>query len=451
MVGGRGMNLSRRDLLRYGAVAGGLALVPGGLAACSSSAGSGAGAGAGGPVKLTYWDTNAGPDRTPLWQDILARFEKANPNIKVEYVGVPQGDAIQKIQTAIAGGQVPDVANGLVSTIAPYIAQNGLLALDKYFDAWKGAGRKSDFTKATIDSARSAAADRKLYAMPFTSNVNVIYYRKDLVKQLGLPDPGSSWDNFYAVADGLTDPGKGMYGFALRGGQGSVLAIESWLYAATGVDSYFDHSGKSTLVGPKMTAALKRWAGMFGTSASQNDLQSDYKAMTAEFDGGQAGMFFHNLGSYTDHTGTLGADKVGVAVLPPAPNGKLTIEGLAQTGNVVFKGTQHPEEAWKLAAYIARSGVQGPYNKAIGQLPTSTKALGESWIKDSAAVVAAQTAVNDPSAVIVDAPLKMPAYSTIQVEMEPELQKVLLGKLAAGDFLKTWADKLNAARAQQQG
>ena len=40
-------------------------------------------------VKVVFWDDNTGPQRTPIWEELITRFEKENPTIDVEYVGLP--------------------------------------------------------------------------------------------------------------------------------------------------------------------------------------------------------------------------------------------------------------------------------------------------------------------------------------------------------------------------
>ncbi|MGH7922239.1 MAG: ABC transporter substrate-binding protein, partial [Candidatus Dormibacteraceae bacterium] len=341
--------------------------------------------------------------------------------------------------------QVPDVANPGVGSISPFIAQNGLLPLDKYFDSWKG---KSDFAGNVIASVRSVAPDKKLYAMPYSANLNVLYYRKDLVDQAGLPSPGTSWSNFYKVAAALTKPNQGIYGFGLRGGSGSVATIESWLYAATGINTFFDSKGHATLDKPQMVSALERWVGMYGKDTSKSDLNNEYRAMAAEFDSGHAAMIFHNLGSYPGHVTSLGASKVGVTVLPPAPNGKTTLEGLSYLGNVILRGSKHPEQAWTFVAYLSAAAAQSYFNQQIGQIPADKKAADEPWVKQNAAAQAAKTALAGKNAVIVSPPLYLPAYSTTQVQMEPALQKVLIGQLSAQSFLQQWASQLNTALSQ---
>src|SRR5690242_3452948 len=97
------------------------------LAGCGSGSSSGSG---GGTTKITFWDDNGGPARTPVWQHIIDEFQKANPNIKVEYVPVPIAQIQQKYDTAIAGGGLPDVGGVSTAMLANLVPQKALDAVD---------------------------------------------------------------------------------------------------------------------------------------------------------------------------------------------------------------------------------------------------------------------------------------------------------------------------------
>src|SRR5260370_32366244 len=82
-------------------------------AACggTTSSGGGGSAASSAPVTITFWDTNAGPDRTPVWQELIRRFEAANPTITVQYVGLPLAEQLQKLHAAVISAPVPPVPN----------------------------------------------------------------------------------------------------------------------------------------------------------------------------------------------------------------------------------------------------------------------------------------------------------------------------------------------------
>src|SRR5690348_7966828 len=86
----------------------------GALAGCASSGGSAAA----GKVTITFWDDNGGPERTPIYQHLIAQFEQQNPDIAVKYVGIPIDSVQQKYDTAIAGGAPPDVGGATTSFLS---------------------------------------------------------------------------------------------------------------------------------------------------------------------------------------------------------------------------------------------------------------------------------------------------------------------------------------------
>ena len=84
-------------------------------------------------VNLIFWDENSGPDRTPIWEKLIDDFEKENPNIKVEYVGLPKDEAKSKLDAAIAAKDTPDVASLQSSWLPEFSIRGALLPLDDYF------------------------------------------------------------------------------------------------------------------------------------------------------------------------------------------------------------------------------------------------------------------------------------------------------------------------------
>ena len=103
-----------------------------GTTATPGSAASGDWGKAAGTVE--FWDTNANPVLSKKWGELIAQFEAKYPAIKVKYVGLPNSSYLQKVDNALATGQVPDVM--LVGNdLAGFVAQNAMEPLDKAFTA----------------------------------------------------------------------------------------------------------------------------------------------------------------------------------------------------------------------------------------------------------------------------------------------------------------------------
>src|SRR5690606_41637729 len=105
-----------RLLLRAAACAF-LALI---VAACGSN-----GPSESGKVTISFWDNNGGV-RTPIYKELIKRFEQANPDIRVEYVGIPISSVQQKYDTAVAGGHTPDVGGVTTPYLANLVGQQAL-------------------------------------------------------------------------------------------------------------------------------------------------------------------------------------------------------------------------------------------------------------------------------------------------------------------------------------
>ncbi|WP_307445821.1 MULTISPECIES: extracellular solute-binding protein [unclassified Paenibacillus] len=66
---------------------------------------------------ITFWAAATTPERDTFWQGVAKDFMAKNPNITINYLGVP-GDLtgyIQKVNVAIAAGEGPDVINNFTS------------------------------------------------------------------------------------------------------------------------------------------------------------------------------------------------------------------------------------------------------------------------------------------------------------------------------------------------
>jgi len=177
------------------------------LAACSSSTSSSAPAAssapAGGsasassssalsqPATLTWWAW------APQDKQLVAAFEKAYPNIKVNLVNAGTGTAeYTKLQNAIkAGSGVPDIAQ-IEYYALPQFALGGSLA------DLGTAGLSSDqgqFSSAVWDSVQVSG---KLVGLPQDTGPMALFYNKTVFDKYGLTVP-TTWAQFAADATKL--------------------------------------------------------------------------------------------------------------------------------------------------------------------------------------------------------------------------------------------------------
>jgi multiple sugar transport system substrate-binding protein len=410
-----------------------------------SGAGGDKGAEGSGKGEIVFWDNNGGV-RTDIWKEIIADFEKANPDIDVKYVGVPSTDYQSKIDTALQGGGLPDVGGVGAAMLAGFAAQNALEPLD---DRLAKSALNGKLNEDMVASLKAAGGGDKLYSIPTSANNGVLYYRTDLFQKAGLEEP-TTWDRFYEAADKLTNSGKNEFGYTIRGGAGSIAQALDAMYGQSGITSFWDASGEKTTVNdPKNVTALEKYAKLYKKVTPAADLNNDFTKMVAQWDSGTIGMLNHNLGSYQDHVKALGTEKFRGIPQPAGADGKRVQVSNPVDGVGVFQSSKNKDAAWKFIEFAVSQAENSKFNESAGQVPANNEAAKDAWVSEAEPTKLAAAALTDGSTTIVQLPYYLPDWNTIsKADNEPNFQKVLLGDTSAKEFLDTMAEQLNAAQAE---
>lgn len=189
---------TRNSAMRASIAAGSLALVAASLVGCSSG-GSGGGSGNGGKVTISFLTQNAAPNPQTA-KDLIAAFEKANPNIKVKLDTQPggtQGDNLMK--TKLSTGSMDDVFNYNSGSLLQALNPDTQL-VDLSDQPWV-----KDLTK---DFKTVVSTSKGLYGAPIgTSQGGAVMYNKAVYQKLGLSVP-TSWSEFMSNSEKIksSDP-----------------------------------------------------------------------------------------------------------------------------------------------------------------------------------------------------------------------------------------------------
>ena len=141
-------------------------------------------------VQFASWGSKSEVD---ILKPILSDFENENPDIKVDFMHIPQ-NYFQKIHLLFASNTAPDVIF-INNQYLPVYANAGLL---EELHASNGFYPKS---------LEALSLNGKLYAIPrYVSNL-VIYYNKNIFDKKHIPYPSANWtfDDFLKTAQKLTD------------------------------------------------------------------------------------------------------------------------------------------------------------------------------------------------------------------------------------------------------
>lgn len=152
-------------------------------------------------VQFSTWGTQS---ELEVLKPILSEFEKENPDIKVNFIHIPQ-NYFQKIHLLFASNLAPDVifVNNLY---LPIYANAGVL--EPLNDIPKS---KIDFSDFYDKSVLALSYKQNIYGVPRDISNLVIYYNKDLFKKYGVPCPSRYWNfqDFLTLAQKMTKDTNG--------------------------------------------------------------------------------------------------------------------------------------------------------------------------------------------------------------------------------------------------
>lgn len=157
-------------------------------------------------VTLNYW-TWFGQSSQEGQQNMLDTFAKAFPSIKLEYLGLPYGDFLDKVTISYAGGTPPDLIymdnkqQGFFGKKKLVVDQAPLAKGDADFHAEKINPKALDlFTYKGL-----------VLGYPVELTTGQVFYNEDVIKSAGLPTPAElyaqdkwTWDALRSHAAKLT-------------------------------------------------------------------------------------------------------------------------------------------------------------------------------------------------------------------------------------------------------
>ncbi|MDE1548621.1 ABC transporter substrate-binding protein [Jeotgalibaca caeni] len=394
-------------------------------------------------VTISFWDENAGPQRTPIWEEIIERFEEENPDVNVEYFGLPKDDAKSKFDAAIAANDVPDIASLQTSWLPEYSIREALLPLDEYFADSELNGK---INEGAIEFNKKIVNDGQLYGIPYTQNLDIIWIREDLFKEAGVEAP-KTWDDFFSAVDTMTT--DDLYGFTIRGGAGGALQLQRLMYAYSGITEYVTEDGEATVDDPAHKEFLEKYFAMYQKNTPQSDITNGYKEMVATFDTGKAAMVHHNIGSYGEHSEALEEDQFEAIPLPISKEGNYVAEGGNTIGVSIFAGSENPDEAFRFVEFANNAESQSLWNQEVGQIPTNSDVMEEEWLKNSQHLNVAFSVYDDENTALYEPPFYLPDYrSILDNQVDSGIQSVMAGDTTVEEFLAEWAESIEASAAK---
>jgi len=182
-----------------------------GAAASGAAAGGGSGAAGACPdqaqgQQITMWSPLTGPDGDEMTA-LAAQFSQENQSgITVQHVAQPE--YLQKLNTAAAGNNLPDMTVIRVTDVPEMAARNVIKPMpEEVLNIIGGEDLASDFPEGVWNGG--VYQDQR-YSFPLDVNPQVLYYNKDLFEEAGITMPTDrpmTREEFEAAAEALNKDG----------------------------------------------------------------------------------------------------------------------------------------------------------------------------------------------------------------------------------------------------
>jgi len=315
---------------------------------------------------VRFWYHFDNPDN-PM-SELVAEFEAAHPDIRIEAENVPWNSYYDNLYTAIIGGSAPDAAMVKMFAQPRLIEMGALEPIGDRIDAWDG---KADILDYLFEL--NSAADGERYYLPIQYVVLYLYYRADWFAEAGI-EPPVTCEDFKDAAITLTQDRDGdgnpeTYGFGFRGGKGGH---DHWatfvLPQSDGFDALTSEAG---IAATQWVVDLYSVEQVFPPSAPNDGFQE----IIGAFQSGITAMTIHHIGSSAGMVDALG-DKVSAVPVPECGGGRWTSFGDESTA--ILASSEVKDAAWEWISFLSSAGANAKFNEATGQLPV-TRTDSESW------------------------------------------------------------------------
>ncbi|SDO42896.1 ABC-type glycerol-3-phosphate transport system, substrate-binding protein [Paenibacillus sp. yr247] len=335
------------------------------------------------------------------WAEIMKEMIESDftkkTGIRVNINTLPAGQlnsgSVNTLLLAASSGKAPDVATGVGEQLPLEFAIR-----DAAVDLSKLPGYDSVEKQFLSGAMVPFRYNEGVYALPETQDFNILIYRKDILKELGLSVP-QTWDQVAEMIPVLQQNGMQFYYPPTNPQDRSPLGFATFLYQNKG--EFYTADGKSSgLNTPEAYKAFKEWTELYTNYKFPIYADLFNRFRTGEMPIGLSGYWTYVLLSTA---APELAGRWGIAAAPghAQANGEIDRTAGGQVQSVViFKQSKKQQQAWEFLKWWTSKDVQAQFGReleallgvearwntanmeAFSQLPwpeEDLKALSEGW------------------------------------------------------------------------
>jgi len=302
------------------------------------------------------------------WKPFVKEFEQKNPDIRINLVEGPfDTNLVENLYTSafLLGDSPYDIINMDIVWVPKFAAAGWVMDLTDRISP----EQLSKFIPGNVEGGRYRG---KLYRIPHASDAGMLYYRKDILKQAGIPAP-KTFEEMVKISQNLQKQGKITWGYLWQGKQYEGVSA-MFVEVLSGFGGFWANpqTFEVGLDKPEAIQAVEFLKNTIASGISPPGVTTYGEEETRLlFQNGKA-LFLRNWPDVWKLANAEGSNVRGKIAIEPmlSITGKTGGSCLGGWGWGIAKTSKHPEQAWKAIQYLTSEETQRKFILQTGLVPS---------------------------------------------------------------------------------
>lgn len=299
-------------------------------------------------VTLEFINGSAEEQYVAWLDEVIAGFEKENPNIKIEIQKTSIDSFNQTVMTRFAAGDVPDLFSFSANDMADMVPSG-------YVQDLSDSQNLENYSEGMLDSFTK---DGKVYALPIANDFMCVTYNKTAFEEAGIKEVPDTWSEFLDACEKLQKK--------------EIVPIatgfsEQWVVNGTSQTVYC--AGVLAKDGPTLSqmvdrsskfAETEQWKDFFTKMQeiypymTQDQFGTDQNTCYSMLANAEAGMILNGTWTVTNTVAMNPDAEIGIFALPVSETAEENIMPMCppESAIAVAAESPHREEAVKFLEYM---------------------------------------------------------------------------------------------------
>jgi multiple sugar transport system substrate-binding protein len=237
---------------------------------------------------------------------------------------------------------------------------------------------ESDFSAAGLQYAKNDKGE--LRSLPWSVDYFILYYNKDIFEKKGAKLP-ETLEDMASLAEKLTDPKQGVYGFVGRGLRNANMTLWTNFFLNYGGE-FLDPKGNITSDSAESIEATKLYQRLLTKPAPPGVAGFNWMEAMAAFTQGRAAMWIDGVGwapPVEDPNASRVVGKIGYTLVPKGPKGQYS--ATYGDGIGVTQASKNKEAAFLYCQWAVSKAMGARLLQAGGGVPFRNSILNDEGVR----------------------------------------------------------------------